>query len=60
MTEHHSGVARNMGKQDSVNLLRSLFPNLTDKLKEQNSDWVEVGITAHVSEEKDNLYTRSF
>lgn len=49
-----------MGKQGSVNLLRSLFSNLTDKLKEQDSDWVEVGITANVSEEKDNLNTRSF
>lgn len=57
MTEQHSGMARNTWKQGSVNLLRSVFPNLTDKLKEENSDWVEVGVTANVSEDRDNLNT---
>lgn len=59
MTEQHSDMAKNTWKQGSVNLLRSIFPNLTDKLKEENADWVEVRVPANVSEDRDNLNTTS-
>lgn len=52
-------MARYTQKQSCVDLPRSVFPNLTDKLKEENLDRLEGGVTTNVVQDRDNLNTGS-